>query len=122
LIDTSKIISGKLPITLAEVDLCALMQQVADTMRPMIEEKGLALHMELDHETGPVSGDRIRLVQVFSHLLSNAIKFTPCGGRIEVHLKRKAKRHISRSLTQERVSNVTFCPLFSIAFDRVIVL
>jgi signal transduction histidine kinase len=58
-------------------------------MGPMIEEKGLALHMELDPNTGPVSGDRIRLMQVISNLLSNAIKFTPSGGGIEVRLKRE---------------------------------
>jgi PAS domain S-box-containing protein len=87
LIDISKIISGKLPIARASIDLTATVVQVVETVHPVADEKGIELHMQGDDEARLVSGDPMRLSQIFSNLLLNAVKFTPPGGRIELQLQ-----------------------------------
>jgi PAS domain S-box-containing protein len=89
LIDASKIIAGKLPMETVTVDLVDVVTQAVEAMHPRAAEKELELHTQLDIEAGRVLGDRVRLEQVFSNLLLNAIKFTPPGGRIQVHLERE---------------------------------
>ena len=85
LLDVSRIVSGRLSLTLTDVDLTALVHSAIDTVRPTVAAKGLEL--EVVDTSGPraiVGADADRLRQVFWNLLSNAVKFTPRGGRIRV--------------------------------------
>ncbi|MDQ3685751.1 MAG: hybrid sensor histidine kinase/response regulator, partial [Acidobacteriota bacterium] len=59
-----------------------------DGVRPAAEAKGIRLQLQLDSRAGQVSGDPARLQQVAWNLVSNAIKFTPKGGRVMVRLER----------------------------------
>lgn len=83
LLDVSRIISGKLELDVRRIDLAPLIQAALDSVRPAIDAKGLTLDVALSN-TGPVAGDVHRLQQVIANLFSNAIKFTPAGGRITV--------------------------------------
>jgi two-component system heavy metal sensor histidine kinase CusS len=65
------------------VDLVALVRNVAETMRPLAEVKGLTLRVEA-HEPVSVRGDAARLRDVFFNILDNGIKYTPEGGTVEV--------------------------------------
>ena len=85
----SRVITGKLALDFAPIDLIAVVQSAIDTVRPSIEAKNIQLHLSFDAGAGKVSGDADRLQQVFWNLLSNAVKFTSDGGRIEVFLKNK---------------------------------
>jgi signal transduction histidine kinase/DNA-binding response OmpR family regulator len=88
LLDLSRIITGKLRIDPASVDLAAVLEAALDVVRPAADAKGVRLQAVLDRGLGPVVGDAERLQQVFWNLLSNAVKFTRRGGRVFVRLER----------------------------------
>ena len=88
LLDVSRIITGKLRLDVRPVPLAPVVQAAVEVVRPAAEAKGLELQMVLDAEVGTVTGDPERLKQVVWNLASNAVKFTPKGGRVEVRLER----------------------------------
>jgi len=88
LLDMSRIISGKVRFHVQRVDLAPLVRLAVDTLKPAADAKGIRFQTVLDPEAGPVSGDPNRLQQIFWNLLSNSIKFTPRGGRVQVLLQR----------------------------------
>ncbi len=88
LLDVSRIITGKLRLSVQSVDLGAIIIAAVDGLRPAAEAKEIQLQLQLDSPAGHVSGDPDRLQQVAWNLLSNAIKFTPKGGRVLVRLER----------------------------------
>jgi len=88
LLDVSRIISGKLRLDMRTVDLISIVNAAIDSIRPAADAKGILLQTMLDPTAGPISGDADRLQQVVWNLLTNAVKFTPKGGRIQVKVQR----------------------------------
>jgi signal transduction histidine kinase len=88
LLDISRIVTGKLRLDVRPVEPAAVVEAALDAVRPAAENKGLALAAALDPRSGPVYADPDRLQQVVWNLLTNAIKFTPAGGHIQVGLER----------------------------------
>jgi signal transduction histidine kinase/DNA-binding response OmpR family regulator len=88
LLDVSRIITGKLNLDARPVELGPIIQAAINSVRPSAEAKNIQLEMELDLTIGEVAGDGNRLQQVVWNLFSNAIKFTPDNGRVDVHLRR----------------------------------
>src|SRR5581483_11199343 len=88
LLDISRIVSGKLRLQVAPVDLVKVIEAAIEVVQPAADAKGIRLQPLLDSDTGPVAGDPARLQQVVWNLLSNAIKFTPRGGRVQATLER----------------------------------
>jgi len=85
LLDVSRIVTGKLQVTLRPIDAIGqIVQGVVDSFRPSAQAKDIALRAKIDTLAGPVAGDRDRLQQVVWNLVSNAVKFTPAGGRVDV--------------------------------------
>ncbi|HEV2668984.1 MAG TPA: ATP-binding protein, partial [Blastocatellia bacterium] len=94
LLDTARIISGKLELEVQPVNLIAVITAALDVVRPSAQAKGISVISNLDPLAGQITGDPERLQQVVWNLLSNAIKFTTHGGRVEITLKR-ADPHIA---------------------------
>jgi PAS domain S-box-containing protein len=90
LLDISRIITGKLRLNVQPVELAPIIETVVDGMRPAADARSIHLQASLDSLTSPVSGDPDRIQQIIWNLLTNAIKFTPQGGRVEVRLERTA--------------------------------
>jgi PAS domain S-box-containing protein len=88
LLDVSRIITGKLRLDAAPIDLRIVINAAVGSVRLAAQAKGIRLQLTLDSEAGQVSGDPQRLQQVVWNLLSNAIKFTPVDGRVDVSLMR----------------------------------
>src|SRR5262247_2516880 len=88
LLDTARIISGKLRLDLGPVDLVSVIEQAVQTIRPAADAKGISIETDLPSEIGQITGDPARLQQVVWNLLSNAVKFTAQGGGVEARLER----------------------------------
>jgi signal transduction histidine kinase/ActR/RegA family two-component response regulator len=88
LLDVSRVISGKMRLDVQAVDLKAVVEDAVDAVRPGAQSKGIRLQTVLDPRAGPITGDPARLQQVIWNLLMNAVKFTPKGGRVQLHLQR----------------------------------
>ena len=88
LFDVSRIITGNMHLDLRPVDPRAVVEAALDAVRPAVAAKVIRLETALDPRAGPIMGAPDRLQQVIWNLLSNALKFTPTGGRIQVHLRR----------------------------------
>jgi CheY-like chemotaxis protein len=93
LLDVSRIIAGKLRVNLRPIPLLPPIETAVEAMRPAAEAKGTSLTLEVSPEVdhrAAIAGDADRLQQVGWNLISNAIKFTPAGGRIVVAVVRSA--------------------------------
>ena len=92
LLDVSRIVSGKLRLSPRPVDLSPVVEAAADTARPSAQAKDITLLLALDRAAGIVYADPDRVQQIVWNLVSNAIKFTPKGGRVQVRLARVDSR------------------------------
>ncbi|HLX19764.1 MAG TPA: HAMP domain-containing sensor histidine kinase [Gaiellaceae bacterium] len=79
--------SGRFALNVGEADLEKVAQEVLDEMHGRAERKGVSLFAACEGPT-IVEGDRRRLMQLLDNLVSNAIKFTPQGGRVELRVER----------------------------------
>jgi len=89
LIDLSKLESRELVLYRQSVPFGAVLERALANVRPAAEAKGLALHAAGAPDL-TLTGDPVRLEQILGTYLSNAVKFTPLGGRIEVRLEADA--------------------------------
>jgi len=87
-LDVSRIIAGKIRLNVRPVDLPKVVDEALESIRPAADARGVRLEVVLDPRAGPVSGDPERLQQVVWNLVSNAVKFTPRGGRVQVRVGR----------------------------------
>ena len=86
LLDMSRILSGKLLFELEKTDVADILEAAVAAVRPTADAKGVRLATEF-HGCRSVNADPARLQQVAWNLLTNAIKFTPLGGRVDIELR-----------------------------------
>ncbi|HEV3470428.1 MAG TPA: HAMP domain-containing sensor histidine kinase, partial [Pyrinomonadaceae bacterium] len=89
LLDASKLESGTMRLDLASIELAGLIEELREQMQPMAREKEITLAERLPGDLPPLQADRTKLRRVLVNLLSNALKFTPRGGRVEVSAERE---------------------------------
>ena len=87
LLDASRIATGKLRLDLRPLDLNRIISEIAENFRPTAAAKRIELSVNLPERSVIVAGDESRLAQVINNLLTNAVKFTPEGGRIDITLE-----------------------------------
>lgn len=98
LLDVSRIISGKLRLDLRTLELPEVVLEAVHVVEPTAAAKSIKLECMLDPRAGPISGDADRLQQIVWNLVSNAVKFTPKGGRVQIVLKR-VKSHVELTVS-----------------------
>ena len=86
-LDTSRIVTGKLRLDHKALDLGEIVREALDTQRHALQAKGLRLHTHIEDNVRML-GDSDRLRQIVWNIVSNAAKFTPSEGRIDVDLRR----------------------------------
>jgi signal transduction histidine kinase len=84
LLEFSRMEAGRAKLQLSEVSLPAMAHGVITKLVPLAEEGRLQLLLDMPDDLPEVDGDRVRLEQVLTNLVENAIKFTPPGGHIRV--------------------------------------
>ena len=88
LLDMNRIVSGKIRLDVQRIELAPIVEAAMESVRPSVDAKSIVLRRTIDPNAGPVFGDPNRLQQVVWNLLTNAVKFTPRGGKIDVILRR----------------------------------
>ena len=86
LLDVARVISGKLQLDIVDIDPAEVVSNAVETVRPIAEAKHMKIGLDVD-DTGRdrvIKGDRNRLMQIFTNLLTNSIKFSPDGSPIHV--------------------------------------
>jgi signal transduction histidine kinase len=89
ILDVSRIISGKYGFAPCALELQPLIESAVESIRPLAEARNIRLETSLLSTGVRVFGDPDRLLQMASNVLSNAIKFTPPGGIVQVSLLRQ---------------------------------
>jgi PAS domain S-box-containing protein len=87
LLDVSRIITGKLRLEARPLDLRPVIEAGVDAVRPSAEARGIRLTLDAPADLPQITGDPDRLQQVVWNLVTNAVKFTPEGGSVEVRLR-----------------------------------
>ncbi|MFB2892873.1 PAS domain S-box protein [Aerosakkonemataceae cyanobacterium BLCC-F50] len=86
LLDVSRILRGKMSLNIYPVNLATVVESALETVRLAAEAKQIQIQSIITAENAPILGDATRLQQIVWNLISNAVKFTPDGGRVEVSL------------------------------------
>jgi PAS domain S-box-containing protein len=89
LLDVSRIIAGKLQLDLYPVEPTPIVEETVESARRDAAAKDIEVGLTVSAAPGPVLGDPTRLGQIVANLVSNAVKFTPAGGRVHVRLARE---------------------------------
>jgi CheY-like chemotaxis protein/two-component sensor histidine kinase len=87
LLDMSRVVTGHLRLDVRKVELPGVIQAAIDAVRPAAAARDLAISLDVDPAVRPISGDPDRLQQIIWNLLTNSVKFTDKGGRIDITLK-----------------------------------
>jgi len=100
ILDVSRVITGKLQLHLGPVDLATVVDAALDAVRPALDAKEIRIETKMDSSLRAISGDSDRLQQVVWNVLSNAAKFTPTGGQVDISVR----QHGIHALIQVRDS------------------
>jgi PAS domain S-box-containing protein len=98
LLDMSRITSGKVRLEVRSINLADVIHAAIETVAPAALAKGVTIEPIVDPQSGMISGDPGRLQQVIWNLLTNAVKFTPKGGQVQVLLE-QVDSHVQVSVT-----------------------
>jgi signal transduction histidine kinase len=85
-LDVSRIISGKMRLHIQRINLGDVVRHATDAVLPAAEAKGVKVALTIDENLPVIQGDADRLQQIAWNLMSNAVKFTPRGGQIDVNV------------------------------------
>jgi signal transduction histidine kinase len=87
ILDITRVISGKLHLELASLDFGAIVRSAFDAVKPAADTKQLSIDLAIEETSLRMRGDSDRLLQAVGNLLTNAVKFTPSGGKIRIELR-----------------------------------
>jgi len=108
ILDVSRVITGKLQLKLGPVELETVVEAALDAVRPAMEAKEIKIETKVDSNLRAISGDSDRLQQVVWNVLSNAAKFTPTGGKVDIRVRQNG----THALIQVKDSGPGIDPAF----------
>src|SRR5262249_36241907 len=98
-LDISRMVSGKLRLDMAVIDIRHVLDAALDAVRPSAAAKQIALTVNVPPDVGTICADATRLQQIVWNLLSNAVKFTPKGGGVELSAVRQNESDVEIAVT-----------------------
>ena len=114
ILDVSRIMTGGLRLDLETIDVATIVAAAAEVVRPAAEAKHIELRLALPQDCVSAA-DPVRLQQIIWNLASNAVKFTPEGGRVDLSVRRTAGRVTIEVTDTGAGIDATFLPH---VFDR----
>ncbi len=93
ILDLTRMEAGKMKFNMSEIQLTDIIKDVIKDAELSAKEKKIIINQSLGY-LPPIEGDKERLTQVFTNLISNAVKFTPKNGEISIEAERKGYRNI----------------------------
>jgi signal transduction histidine kinase len=87
MLNISRIESGRLTLSVKEVNIDKVVQEVMDDLKPRAAELGVNIVMQADSPPPSVLADRDKIKEVLFNLIGNSLKFTPSGGKITIAFK-----------------------------------
>jgi len=94
ILDLSKVEAGKMELHYSEFSINQVFDEVKSTIVPLAQVKNLEMEFKIDPDCGDLQADRNRLIQILCNLVSNAVKFTPAGGKVSVYCKKSENRAV----------------------------
>lgn len=102
ILELARFRSGTIRLQLRQFDATELAESAIATIRPLADQRGQTIELHVPRRSGPrVFGDRRRLERAVLNLISNAQRFAPDGGRVDVHVKRAPDRRICWTVTDD---------------------
>jgi len=89
LLDLSRIEAGRMDLHQSAVNIGSLAKEVVETLQPLAEERSLNLEAHISPTIGFIQGDRDKLIQIFTNLINNALKFTEPPGAVTVEVQQR---------------------------------
>ena len=94
LLTLSKLDYGRMELRMTRFSVSDLLKKVTNAMKLTAEDSGHMILVETEPNLPPMVGDRERIEQVVVNILSNAVKYTPSGGRIRLTAQRAGANHV----------------------------
>jgi PAS domain S-box-containing protein len=94
ILDLSKVEAGKMELHYSEFSIGSVFEDVKATISPLAQVKSLEMEFKIDPDFGDIQADRSRLIQILYNLVSNAVKFTPEGGKVSILCNKSGNRAI----------------------------
>ena len=99
LLDLSRIEAGRMEMHPTSVALDSLAREMVESFQPQAQEHSLSLEIHVQKSTPPIQGDRDKLIQIFTNLINNAIKFTPSPGTVTVEVSQPQEGFVQTCVT-----------------------
>jgi len=103
LLDASKLESGAIRLDVSSLDVRRVLDELRESIDPLAKEKGIELVETVPADLPAVEADRAKLRRILHNLLSNALKFTQKGGRVEVRAERLEQDRVRLSVSDTGV-------------------
>ncbi|CDG83550.1 hybrid sensor histidine kinase/response regulator [Janthinobacterium agaricidamnosum] len=116
LLDMSRITSGKVLLDMQSILPATVIDAAIEALRPAAEAKNIQMEMSIDPAAGPIAGDASRLQQVMWNLLSNALKFTPRDGRVQIAVRQADDAHVDITVSDNGIG--IEAPFLGHVFER----